>query len=204
MIRLYQSMASPYSHRVRIVLKEKELDYQTIWIDLAKQENKTDQFLRLNPVGKIPVLADEDLILAESLVINEYLNEEYPYPELMPEGTQEKAMARLWSAQIENMVTRPFFEFFMAQRFKEKGESFDEGRLETAKQTIHKFLEVVDRNLKGKEYLVGNYSLADIAFAPWVTRFEKYGVAIPETLANVQAWMKRLATRHNIVSTREQ
>jgi RNA polymerase-associated protein len=203
MIRLYQSMQCPFCHRVRIVLKEKELDYQSVMIDLGKGENKTEQFLRLNPIGKIPVLADDDLILAESNVINEYLNEEYPYPEFMPEDTQGRAQARLWCLQIDNMVTSQFGEFYLAQRAKEKGESFEEARLEAARQTIQKFLEVVDRHLKGKEYLVGNYSLADISFAPWVTRFEKYGVAIPENLTNVQAWMKRLATRHSIVSTRE-
>ena len=203
MIRLYQSMQCPYCHRVRIVLKEKELDYQSVMIDLGKGENRTEQFLRLNPVGKIPVLADEDLILAESNVINEYLNEEYPYPELMPEDAQEKAQARLWCVQIDNMVTDSFYAFYLASAAKEKGENFDEERLTKARGLIQKFLEVADRNLKGKEYLVGNYSLPDIAFAPWVGRFEKYGIAIPENLTNVQAWMKRLATRHSIVSTRE-
>jgi len=202
MIRLYQSMACPFCHRVRILLAEKELDYQTVWIDLAKQETRTDQFLRLNPAGKIPVLADEDLILSESLVINEYLNEEYPYPELMPEDPDEKALARLWSMQIDTMVTSQFGEFYLAARAKEKGESFDDARLEAAKKMIHRFLEVADRNLKNKDYLVGTYSLADVAFAPWVTRFEKYNVAIPENLTNVQAWLKRLATRHHVVSTR--
>jgi len=203
MIRLYQAIQSPYCHRVRIVLKEKELDYQSVMIDLEKGENRTDQFLRLNPIGKIPVLADDDLILAESNLINEYLNEEYPYPELMPEGTQEKAQARLLCTQIDKMVSASSMEFYLSLMAKEKGETFDEERLVKPRQMIQKFLEVADRNLKGKEYLVGNYSLADIAFAPWVNRFEKYGVAIPENLSNVQAWMKRLATRHNIVSTRE-
>jgi glutathione S-transferase len=202
MIRLYQSMACPFCHRVRIMLAEKELDYQTVWIDLAKQETQTDQFLRLNPAGKIPVLADEDLILSESLVINEYLNEEYPYPELMPEEPNDKALVRLWSMQIETMVTSQFGEFYAASRAKEKGESFDEARLEAAKRLIYRFLEAAEKVLKNKEYLAGAYSLADIAFAPWVTRFEKYNVSIPENLTNVLAWMKRLATRHHVVSTR--
>jgi glutathione S-transferase len=203
MIRLYQAMYSPFCHRVRIVLKEKELDYQSVMIDLAKGENRTDQFLRLNPLGKIPVLADEDLILADSNIINEYLNEEYPYPELMPEDAQEKAQARLWCSQINHMVSDSFMDMFFASMAKEKGEPVDEGRLSKGQGLIQKFLELADRNLKGKEYLVGTYSLADVAFAPWVNRFEKYGIAIPENLTNLQAWMKRLATRNSVVSTRE-
>ncbi|MFO1519513.1 MAG: glutathione S-transferase family protein [bacterium] len=202
MIRLYQTSGSPYCHRVRIVLAEKELDYQVVPVDLSKQENRTEQFLRLNPIGKVPVLTDEDLILSESLVINEYLNEEYPYPELMPEDPNMKAQVRVWSYQIDSMVTSQFHQFFLAMMAKEKGETFDEGKLEEAKKNIYKFLELADRTLKSKEYLVGAYSLADIAFAPWVSRFEKYGVAVPENLANISAWMKRLVTRHSVVSTK--
>ncbi len=202
MIRLYQSPTSPFCHRVRIVLAEKELDYQIIPIDLSKKENRTEQFLRLNPLGKVPVLADDDLILSESLVINEYLNEEYAYPELMPEDSQEKAQVRLWSSQIDTMIARPFAEFYFAQRAKETGESFDAARLESAQQTIYQFLEFVDKSMRDKEYLVGSYSLADIAFAPWTTRFEKYGIALPQNLPHAEAWMKRLITKHTVVSTR--
>src|SRR4030095_1811921 len=100
------------------------------------------------------------------------------------------------------MVTSQFGEFYLAAKAKEAGESFDEGRLETAKKMIHRFLEVADRNLKSKDYLVGAYSLADVAFAPWVTRFEKYNVSIPENLTNAQPGLKRLPTRHHVVSTR--
>jgi glutathione S-transferase len=195
-------MACPFCHSVRIMLAEKELDYQSVMIDLSKKENRTEQFLRLNPIGKIPVLADEDLILSESLVINEYLNEEYPYPELMPEESQARAMVRLWCFQIENMVATQVTEFYLAASAKEKGESFDESRLEAAKQLIYKFLEIADKNLKSREYLVDSFSLADIAFAPWVTYFEKYGISLPDSLTHVKDWMKRLTTRNSVVSTR--
>ncbi len=203
MIRLYQNALSPFCHRVRIMLAEKELDYQTVNVDLPKKENRTDQFLRLNPLGKVPVLADEDLILFESFVINEYLNEEYPFPELLPEDPQEKASARLWCAQVDALVAYPGVAIFLAQRAKEKGGSVDEAKIEEDKQKIQKFFELADKNLKNREYLMGAYSLADIAFAPWVFLFEKVGIAVPD-LPNLSVWLKRLSTKNTILKTRAQ
>ena len=202
MIRLYQFLECPYCHRVRIVLAEKELDYQSVLIDLTKGENRTEQFLRYNPLGRIPVLSDDDLILSESLLINEYLNEEYPYPELMPEGSQDRALVRHLSFQIENMISSSFLEFYLSNRAREKGESFDDSRLEKARQNIFKFLEIANQQLKGKNYLFGSYSLADIAFAPWVSRFEKYQILVPGNLSGVQNWMKRLSKKHTVVKTK--
>lgn len=202
MIRLYQHPLSPYCHRVRIVLAEKELDYQTVNIDISKGENQTEQFLRYNPLGKVPVLADDDLILAESLVINEYLNDEYPYPELMPEGSQEKALVRHFSIQIDRMISDSFHDLHLAERAKEKGESFDTARLEQGKKNIFKFLEIADKQLRGKEYLCGVYSLADIAFAPYIGGFEMYQIDVPENLTEVNRWLKRLSKKNTVVKTK--
>lgn len=203
MIRLYQMIESPYCHRVRIVLAEKQLDYQSVIVDLSKKENKTEQFLRLNPLSKVPVLADEDLILAESLIINEYLNEEYPFPELMPEDPQQKAQARLWASQVDNMVTASFGNLAQIFWAKNRGEGVDETKREASIKKIHQFLEIAEKNLRNRDYLVGTYGLADIAFAPWVSRFEKYEVEIPSQYSHVKNWIKKLVTRNSFISTKD-
>lgn len=201
MIRLYDFKSSPFCHRVKIVLAEKELDYQTVNIDLLKKENRTEQFLRLNPIGKVPVLADDDLILADSSIINEYLNDEYPFPELSPEDPQEKAQMRTWTNLVNTMVADPWLEIFLAGLAKERGESVSEENLNKAREKIKNFFEVADRNLKGKDFLVSAYSLADIAFAPWVFLFDKVGITVPD-LPNLSVWFKRLATKNTILKTR--
>lgn len=203
MIRLYDFKFSPFCHRVKIVLAEKELDYQTVNIDLMKKENRTEQYLRLNPLGKVPVLADDDLIISDSAVINEYLNDEYPFPELSPEDPQEKAQMRVWMNWINGLVADPWLDLLRAGWAKEKGESVDEAKLEVAREKIKSFFEVADRNLKGKDFLVGNYSLADIAFAPWVFLFEKVGITVPD-LPNLSVWFKRLSTKNTVLKTRPQ
>ncbi len=201
MIRLYDFKLSPFCHRVKIVLVEKELDYQTVSIDLMKKENRTEQYLRLNPLGKVPVLADDDLIISDSAVISEYLNDEYPFPELSPEDPQEKAQMRVWVNWVNGLIADPWLELLRAGWAKEKGESVDEAKLETAREKIKSFFEVADRSLKGKDFLVGKYSLADIAFAPWVFLFEEVGITVPN-LPNLSVWFKRLSTKNTVVKTK--
>ncbi|MBF0491663.1 MAG: glutathione S-transferase family protein [Deltaproteobacteria bacterium] len=193
---------SPYCHRVRIALAEKQLDCQSVGIDLFKKENKTEQFLRLNPLGKVPVLVDEGLILAESLVINQYLEEEYPYPALMPEDAQSRALVRLWSAQIDAMVFTPGIQILRAEWARDKGESLEEESLEEFRAIIQQFFVHAARALKNQDFLVGAYSLADIAFAPMVFKLEKMKVAVPQELPQVAAWVKRLVTRASVNTTK--
>ncbi len=201
-MKLYEFPLSPYCHRVRIALAEKQLDCQNVVIDIFKKENKTEQFIRLNPVGKVPVLVDEGLILAESLVINQYLEDEYPYPTLMPEDSQARALVRLWSAQIDAMVFTPGIQILMAERAREKGENVDEESLENARSVIQQFFVHAGRALKSQDFLVGAFSLADIAFAPMVFKLERMKVTVPAELPQVSAWIKRLATRASVASTK--
>ena len=84
MLKLYDYPDCPFCQKVRVVLAEKDLEYEKIFVDLRKQEQKLPEFLRLNPYGKVPVLVDEDEVVYDSTVINEYLEEEYPLPRLMP------------------------------------------------------------------------------------------------------------------------
>ena len=84
MIKLYDFKSSPNCQRVKIVLAEKHLPYEIVPIDLRAQEQKTPDYLKLNPYGKVPVLTDADTVLYESCIINEYLEEKYPDPPLLP------------------------------------------------------------------------------------------------------------------------
>jgi glutathione S-transferase len=95
MIKLYDFKSSPNCQRVRVVLAEKHLPYETVPVDLRAQAQKTPDYLKLNPYGKVPVLTDDDTVLYESCIINEYLDEKYPTPPLMPGDPAKKAKARI-------------------------------------------------------------------------------------------------------------
>src|SRR2546430_12031198 len=95
MIKLYDFKSSPNCQRVKVVVAEKNLPYEIVPIDLRSHEQKTPSYLKLNPYGKVPVLTDDATVLYESLIINEYLDEKYPNPSLMPKEPGKKARARI-------------------------------------------------------------------------------------------------------------
>src|SRR6266511_4682661 len=94
-LKLYDFKSSPNCQRVKVVLAEKNLPYEIVPIDLRKQEQKTPEYLKLNPYGKVPVLTDDATVLYESCIINEYLDEKYPNPPLMQKDLSKKAKARI-------------------------------------------------------------------------------------------------------------
>jgi glutaredoxin len=91
MMNLYSGTTDPFSHRCRIVLFEKGMDFQVIDVDLF---NKPEDIAVINPYNRVPVLVDRDLVLYESNIINEYIDERFPHPQLMPPDPIMRARAR--------------------------------------------------------------------------------------------------------------
>ena len=91
MMNLYSGTTCPFSHRCRIVLYEKGMDFQVIDVDLF---SKADEMAAVNPHGRVPVLAERDLVLFEPNIINEYIDERFPHPQLMPADPIMRARAR--------------------------------------------------------------------------------------------------------------
>src|SRR5262245_24277899 len=93
MIRLYSAFYCPFALRTRFVLKEKGLAYEHTEID---PKNKPADFHTISPYGKVPVLLDDETRVYESAIINEYLDEAYPAPPLMPKEPARRAYVRIW------------------------------------------------------------------------------------------------------------
>src|SRR5690606_5053381 len=91
MLNLYSGTTDPFSHRCRIVLYEKGMDFEVIDVDLY---NKPEDIAVINPYNRVPVLVDRDLVLYESNIINEYIDERFPHPQLMPPDPIMRARAR--------------------------------------------------------------------------------------------------------------
>src|SRR5204862_2433671 len=107
MLKLYDYPDCPFCQKVRVMLAEKDLEYEKIFVDLRKQEQKSPDFLRLNPYGKVPVLVHEDEVIYDSTIINEYLEDEYPLPRMMPEDSQGRARVRLLEDYCDNSFIPP-------------------------------------------------------------------------------------------------
>ena len=91
MMNLYSGTTCPFSHRCRIVLFEKGMDFQVIDVDLF---NKPEEMAAINPHNRGPVLVERDLVLFEPNIINEYIDERFPHPQLMPADPIMRARAR--------------------------------------------------------------------------------------------------------------
>ena len=98
MMTLYSGTTDPFSQRCRIVLHEKGMDFQIIDVDL---DHKPEDLAVMNPYNQVPVLVERDLVLHESNIINEYIDERFPHPQLMPADPVMRARARLFLHRFE-------------------------------------------------------------------------------------------------------
>ncbi len=196
MIRLYDYPDCPFCQKVRVVLAEKDLEYERVHVDLRKNEQKAPEFLKLNPYGKVPVLIDDDIVVYDSTIINEYLNEEYPNPPLMPEDSAGRARVRLLEDFCDNSFVPPA-GMVLAEIHKPEAER-DAEKVRRYQGEVARVLARLEPLLDGKEYLVGEFSLADVAFIPRVLILHQLGVEVESRLQNVQAWIARLRERPSV------
>ena len=186
-LTLYDAARCPYCARARIVLEEKALAYEPVEIDLS---DRPAWIYDKNPRGRVPVLEDEGLVLPESLAIMEYLEERWPEPALLPADPGDRALVRVWYSRFDDLSGA----YYDARR----GEDLD------APARLDAELDKLDRPLFEQPYLAGAaYSLADIAYVPWILRIEtllNVDVRRREALAG---WLARLEERPSIAQELE-
>jgi glutathione S-transferase len=197
MLKLYDYPDCPFCQKVRVVLAEKDLEYEKIFVDLRKQEQKLPDFLRLNPYGKVPVLVDEDEVVYDSTIINEYLEEEYPLPRLLPEDSQGRARARMLEDYCDNSFIPPT-TMLLTQLRKTDAER-DMQRVEQARDELRRALYFLRDRLGTQDFLVGReFTLADAAFAPRLMVLGRLGIELEPALAPVQTWIDRVRARPSV------
>ena len=178
-LTLYDAGRCPYCARVRIALAEKGVPYETVEIDLAA---RPAWLYEKNPLGKVPVLEEGAFCLPESVVIMEYLEERYPDPPLLPVDPAERAFVRL---AVDRFDDRFGDDYYDARR----GDG-------VARQRFEHRLEELDTALAAQPFLGGRvYSLADIAYLPWLPRAESYLGVDLASFSSIASWLERLAER---------
>lgn len=195
-MKLYDYPQCPFSQKVRIVLAEKELSYEKINVDLRKGEQKRPEFLRLNPFGKVPVLVDDEVVVYDSTVINEYLEDEYPHPHLLPEDSAARARVRSLEDYADIAFTLPV-GVLMAEIRKPEAERDDE-RVRKSREEVERILAYLNGYLGEQAYLAGEFSVADAAFAPRLMVLQAVGVEIKPQWEPLRRWIDRLAARPSI------
>jgi glutathione S-transferase len=195
-MKLYDRHTSPNCQRTRVVLYEKNLPYETIPVDLVKKEQKRPEFLKMNPYGKVPVLTDDSTVLYESLVINEYLEEKYPSPALMPKDPAKKAKARILVDYGMAHFDSPYQKLRMELMKEKKDQS--QPTIDQAKSELKKLLQRFEDELGDQEYLMGDFSLVDADLIPRFTRLEGFGVLPDASLPRLGKYLERMKARPSV------
>ena len=137
----------------------------------------------------MPVLVDGDAVIYESAIINEYLDEKYPEVPLMPRDPLARSRVRIW---VDFCNTRLQYA---------GGKIAHDYEVEKSQAELKQHLQTLDREMRGREFIGDQYSLADITYIPFFVRSERYRASIDDTIPNVKAWMDRLLNRPLVRAT---
>jgi len=183
MMTLYSGTTDPYSHRCRIVLFEKGMDFQVIDVDLA---NKPEDLAVINPHNTVQALVERDLVLEQANIINEYIDERFPHPQLMPADPVMRARARLFLHNFEDQLFDHIKDL----------ESDNQKSADKARATIRDNLTQIVPLFTKQEYILGDdFSMLDVAIAPLLWRLGHYGIELPKQAAPLLKYAERIFSR---------
>jgi RNA polymerase-associated protein len=165
MMVLYSGTTCPYSHRCRFVLFEKGMDFEIRDVDLFA---KPEDIALMNPYNEVPILVERDLILYESHIINEYIDERFPHPQLMPGDPVARARVRLFLLNFEKEL------FAHVNVLENRGIKPTDKQLEKARSQIRdRLTQLAPIFLKNKYMLGDDFSMLDVAIAPLLKYAER-------------------------------
>lgn len=183
MMTLYSGTTCPFSQRCRIVLYEKGMDFQVIDVDLA---SKPEDLAVINPYNRVPVLVERDLVLYEANIINEYIDERFPHPQLMPADPVMRARARLFLHNFEDQLFRYIADI----------ESDNVKQADKARAIVRDNLLQIAPIFNKQEYMLGSeFSMLDVAVAPLLWRLGHYGIELPKQAAPLLKYAERIFSR---------
>lgn len=187
MMTLYSGTTDPYSHRCRFVLFEKGMDFEVIDVDVF---NMPEDLAVMNPYNKVPVLVERDLILYEANIINEYIDERFPHPQLMPPDPVMRARARLFLHRFEQ-------ELFC---HIEGLESNNAKTNEKAREAVRSNLTQIAPIFGKQKFMLGDeFSMLDVAIAPLLWRLDHYGIQLDKEAIPLMKYAERLFSRQGFI-----
>ena len=186
-MNLYTTASSIECHRTRIVLNEKDIVHEVILVDPKKLP---EDLIDLNPYGSLPTLVDRELVLYNSRVIMEYLEERFPHPPLMPVGPVLRAQTRLALFQVEH-DWYPLIDII-----ETKGEK----AVAKAKKDLTESIASVAEIFSAMPFFLSeDFSLVDASVAPILWRLRHYGIELPKEANAINAYAERLFDREGFI-----
>jgi RNA polymerase-associated protein len=186
MMNLYSGTTCPFSHRCRFVLYEKGLDFQVIDVDML---TKPEDLVAVNPHNRVPVLVERELVLYEPNIINEYVDERFPHPQLMPPDPIMRARAR----QLLSGMEREIFSFI--DPIEKAAKTADKAKKEIAAR-LNELTPIFN---KQKFMLGDDFSMLDVAIAPLLWRLDHYGIDLGKAAAPLMKYAERIFSRQGFI-----
>ncbi|MDB9312657.1 glutathione S-transferase family protein [Spirulina sp. CS-785/01] len=195
-LELYSANVCPFAHRTRLTLLEKGVDFQLHEIDLS---NKPDNFAEISPYEKVPVVKYGRDRIWESAIINEYIEELFPNPPLMPKTAGERALVRILIDFANSQFISAFYKILLFQNPEQQ---------EKWKNKLHHHLEFLEHEGIGKLSQGGDYwfgehlTLLDLTYYPWFERWcvlEHYReFPLPDSFPHLKQWWKTMQQRESV------
>ena len=187
MMVLYSGTTCPFSQRCRFVLFEKGMDFEIRDVDLF---NKPEDVNVMNPYGQVPILVERDLILYESNIINEYIDERFPHPQLMPGDPVARARVSLFLFNFEKEL------FVHVSTLESRASRANEKAMEKARTAIRdRLTQLVPIFTKNRFMLGDDFSMLDVSIAPLLWRLDHYGIDLPKSAAPLAKYAERIFQR---------
>ncbi len=189
---LYTGPNDLYGHQVRIVLAEKGVAVDYVFV---KPDDAPETLAELNPYGTLPTLVDRDLVLFNSSVILEYLDERFPHPPLLPIYPVARARARLMMCRIEK-------EWYQAAHVILSASS-STAQIEQAREELRQSLLAVAKVFDESPYFLSDdFSLIDCVVAPLLWRLERMGIELsPVKSKPILSYMKKIFERESFLAS---
>ena len=189
MMTLYSGITCPFSHRCRFVLYEKGMDFEIKDVDIY---NKPEDLAVMNPYNQVPVLVERDLVLHESNIINEYIDERFPHPQLMPGDPVMRGRGRLVLYRMEK-------ELFSLVQILENPASTNKEQAK-AREAIGNGLTLLAPSFSQNKYILGDdFSMIDVALAPLLWRLDHYDIKLGKSAAPLLKYAERIFQREAFI-----
>lgn len=195
-IQIYSIPGCPFAHRTRLVLLEKGIDFTLTEIDL---QNKPDWFMQISPYGKVPVMKHDDNVIYESTIINEYLDEVFPEPPLLPRDPSMRAIARIWIDYANTRFAPMYYKLLLTKNAQEQ----QQGRQELQNSLLYLEQEGLGNLSNNGSYWLGDtLSLVDLTFYPLFEQLpvlEHYrNFTLPTEAIRLQNWWNVMRDRPSV------
>lgn len=190
---LFSGHSDIYSHRVRIVLAEKGINVEYHYVE---SDNKPEDLIDLNPYNSVPTLVDRELVLFDSQVIMEYLDERFPHPPLMPVDPVSRARSR----QMLYRIQRDWYG--LVDKLSQGDSNQEDSAIQEARTALRDALSTVAPIFEQKEFFMSDeISVIDCAIAPILWRLESFNIQLPAQAKAVYDYAERFFERETFISS---